>query len=513
MINESWKHRYKLAAVTGLLLVLATPPLSFGFLAWIALIPLFIALEDVKDGREAIQLGFLTGLIFYSGTVYWIAWNSGTNIFARIGSASGSVLLLASTLSVVTWSYARVLKSFGKKGHYFAPLLWMAFETMWHHTELAFPWPILALTQGEYLPVLQLASVGGTTIVAGWVVTLNAVLTAGRDRRMAGIIFVLLLIIVWSGGTIREKAVYNITSQTSIGKIGLVQGNIDAAKKWELGPEYSINKYEPITVGLKQDKPDLVVWPETASPVYIKQNGQWRRHFNSFVDSLGFTLVTGGRYAEFNEGVRTPYNAAFMIYPGAKGLFEIYAKVHLVPFGERVPFQKYFPILGKLNLGQAEFKPWPGIELWEVKGKNGPFIVSPFICFESIFPDLGVEAANRGMDVILNLTNDGWFDGTSEKEQHLYLSRIRSIETGRSLVRSTNTGISAIVGPSGRILKKLPNNTTGALIADIPEPFDTPFIRWGWKISYFNLIITALLILFTIFKKLILNRKTKNTNA
>jgi apolipoprotein N-acyltransferase len=309
------------------------------------------------------------------------------------------------------------------------------------------------------------------------------VLAAGRNRRGAGFVVIVMIASVWISGKFHASAVHKVSAATPIARIGLVQGNIEAALKWELGPEYSLDKYVPASYRAVEDGADLIVWPETAAPVYIQQSSRWRSYFKEFVDSLGVPVITGGRYLRFDEGKRIPFNPAFMISPGGVPPIRRYEKVFLVPFGERVPGQKLIPALGNLNLGQAEFKPGDSVAVWRYRSSYGHEVsVAPNICFESIFPQHLVESVSRGADVQLNLTNDGWYVGTGGPWQHLELSRISAVETGRSIVRATNTGISAIIAPSGQYLKTLPENVRGAIVADIPAPVDTPFLHHGWKI-------------------------------
>lgn len=495
------RGRQHLAALflSALLLALALPPLNLGFLAWFALVPMMLVMEKLPRVRDGYLAGFLFGLVYFGIAMHWIGFNSGTNLGVRIGSAAGGVLLLTSSFGFMTWGYAAVLRAFGRMGHFFAPILWIGFETLWHLGELAFPWPLVALTQAKYLPVLQLASVGGTTLITGVVVFANAMLVAGRNRRVASIIFFFLI-----GGTILfgqlrlRSVIIDIAGQT-IGRVALVQGNIDAAKKWKLGADYSMDVYLPLTRSLKEEKPDLVVWPETAAPVYVQQDRHWRSQLQDEVDSLGFALVTGGRYADFTDDGRIPYNPAFLIEPGDRGRFDRYSKVHLVPFGERVAFQRFIPALGKLNLGQAEFKPGEGTAVWTIHGERNTFTVAPLICYEAIFPDLGQHAVRGGADVLLNLTNDGWYDGSAELEQHLMLSRIRAVETGRSFVRATNTGISAMIDPAGHISRQLGNKLRGALVEELAPPVNTMFNRGGWILSYLGLGAALILVVFSAF--------------
>lgn len=493
--------RFLIALGTGAVMALSMPPMKTGFLAWFALIPFFIALESARGYREAWLLGFIHGFAYFGGTVYWIAWNTGTIIPFRIASMLGTVLLTAGSFSFFILLYRLLIVRFGRNAHFLAPLIWAGWEALWHTGDLAFPWPLVALTQAQYLPVSQLAAVGGTTMITLWVVAINGILAAGRNRRGTGFVALLMVVSVWIGGAMRVGLADGFAQQLPpIGRVGLVQGNIEAAKKWELGPQYSLDAYIPVTREAEKENPDLIVWPETAAPVYVQQSNRWRRYFQAFVDSLGIPIVTGGRYTEFTPDERIPYNPAFLVTPGAHGLMKRYLKVFLVPLGERVPFQSIFPQLGNLNFGQAEFKPGSEAVVWDIRTHSGDTIkVAPNICFESIFPQHLVKSVREEAQIQLNLTNDGWYVHTSGPIQHLQLSKLSAIETGRAVVRATNTGISAIIAPSGRFLKLLPEFVRGSLVSDIPQPLDTPFNHWGWAIRPLTLYLDFALLLLALF--------------
>ncbi len=477
---------------SGVLLALSMPPIPLGFLAWFALIPLLLALEKSESWGEGYLLGFLFGAVYLLGTIHWIAWNTGTNIFFRLASMLGAVLLMSSTLGLFILLHRRLVFSWGRIAHFLFPIVWVGWEALWHHTEFAFPWPLLALSQARYLSVIQLAAVGGTATVGLWVAAVNGVIAAGRSRRLTGVVVILMVVSVLIGGYFRLFHLDMILARNQLGRIALVQGNVEAALKWDLGPEYSLDAYLNQTRDVARQDVDLIVWPETAMPVFVQQSTRWRRFFQAFVDSLGIPLITGGRYTDFSDGGRIPYNPAFLIRPGGMGVMERYEKVYLVPFGERVPLQKLIPALGRLNLGQAEFAPGKDAVVWSITGRSGTFRVAPNICFESIFPRHLQRSVQLGAEVQLNLTNDGWYIGTAGTRQHLMLSRISAVETGRAVVRATNTGISALISPSGRFLKLLPEGVRGTIADDIPVPVNTPFNIWGWRIGDWVLILSLI---------------------
>jgi len=497
---ELKRHRALLAFFPGVILVLATPPFKFGFLAWFALIPLFFVLEKASSFKESFALGLFFGFPFHLGTLYWITMNTGADMFSRLASGSAVIVILTLWFGVLAVGHRLLLVAYGEKGHYYAIFLWTAQEVVRSYGELGFPWNYFSLTQANYLPVLQMSAVGGAPLISAWVVTLNAILTAGRKRRSAAFIVALMLLLAWGVGTLRERMIRTLTSRHTIGRIALLQGNIDPSDKWNLGAEFSFDIYVPLSNSIRQESPDLIVWPETAAPVRIQNSPFWCSYMQNLVDSLNLPLATGAAHNEVVDDILHPYNASFLIVPDGGGDFKSYFKVHLVPFGERVPFQWLIPSLGKLNFGQAEFLSGPGVTIWSVQTKSGQFKTAPLICYEAIFSELWLKAIKLGAQVMINMTNDGWMRGTSEPEQHLLLSRIRSIESGRSLVRATNTGISAIIGPSGFILQRLEENIRGALVTDIPSPVNTPFLRFGFVTSFVFLGLAVVVLVIAIRK-------------
>ncbi len=350
--------------------------------------------------------------------------------------------------------------------------------------EIGFPWPILALTQAYYIPVTQLASVGGIALVSAFVFLLNVLFLFGFRKRRTLIITMIIILLVFTGGYVRFHLISSHPAhEPTLARVAIAQGNVDPALKWELGTQHSYEIYRTISQTIANEDIDLLVWPETAFPGYLKRHPYWRYSMQNFVDSLGVPIATGASHYEFIDSVRVRYNPAFLVRPGGREIFRFYAKNHLVPFGERVPFQVLFPDLGKLNFGQAEFTPGGEVVVWPVSVNNDTIFAAPLICYEAVFPYISRQAALDGAQFLLNMTNDGWLQGTTEPEQHLLLSSFRSIETGRSLVRSTNTGISGFVTPAGQILDRLPEGIRGAVFEDIYAPVETFYLKGGWLLA------------------------------
>lgn len=481
---QSKTKRRLFAAISGLLLILATPPIPLYAIAWFGLVPFFRAIEHAESNREANTLGFTFGFVWHAGTMYWIAWNSGTPLAVSIVSALGLAWLLSLWFGLIAVLHKQLLRAFGSWAHLLAVILYMASDVVWQSGDWSFPWISFALTQGQSLELLQLTAIGGSILMTGFIVLLNAILTVGGRHWLSLVLAVTMLVTVWIWGSQREQDVFENTAGTNAATVAIVQGNIDPDWKYKLGYDYSMNMYDALSTANVADSVDLMVWPENAAPVYVEQDYRWRRFIQKMVDRIDATLVTGGRFAEFHDdNSKTPYNSAFMIHPHGMNQFLVYNKVYLVPFGERIPFQWAFPFFGDLDFGQAEFAPGDGIVSWSFRVNGDSLRVSPLICYEAIFPEAGWKATHLDADILLNMTNDGWFTGTGQQLQHLLLSRMRSIETGRSLVRATNTGISAFVTPSGRIVKTIGSDQRGVITHSVEKPVETPFVAWGWHIN------------------------------
>ncbi len=502
------RERQLLAAFSGMLLILATPPTPLHFLAWFGLVPYFKALEYATSRREAWNLGFIFAVIWHVGTSYWIAWNSGTILIVSIISAIGAILVLSLWYGLLAVFHRWLTVTFGSWAHFLAIILYMASDVVGQSGDWSFPWISFALTQGMSLPILQLASIGGSILITGWVAFLNACLAIGGRRWPSFVLVILLISGTWIWGYLREAEVFEQSNGTQLATVSMIQGNINPEYKYQLGTYYSLNMYDGLSSANVDDETDLIIWPENAAPVYVEQDYRWRRQLQQFADRVDASLITGGRYAEFHDdNSRTPYNAAFLINPQGNQKFNIYKKVYLVPFGERVPFQWILPMLGSLNFGQAEFAAGEDIITWPVPINDDLIRVSPLICYEAIFPQAGWKAAHKQADLLVNMTNDTWFTGTGQQVQHLLLSRMRSIETGRSLARATNTGISAFVSPSGRIMKTLGSDLRGAITHTVETPIDTPYIQGGWRLNSGMLYAAAVLLLVTAVVSLVQRKR------
>ncbi|MBI4530442.1 MAG: apolipoprotein N-acyltransferase, partial [Candidatus Latescibacteria bacterium] len=234
-------------------------------------------------------------------------------------------------------------------------------------------------------------------------------------------------------------------------RVSVIQPNIIPSLKWTpIGPQESLKILKEMTRGaIASEHPDLVVWPETAIPSYIRIRPVYRNDLHHFVDSLNIPLLTGAPDYEVETG--KTFNSVFLFRPGRHDL-QKYDKMNLVPIGERIPFSDLFPIQKKIpvpDVGETGFERGTTMTLFEHNGQK----FATLICFESIFPDLVRAFVRDGADFLINITNDGWFGKTSGPYQHAQIAIFRAIENRIGIARCANTGVSMFIDPYGRTIR------------------------------------------------------------
>jgi apolipoprotein N-acyltransferase len=494
-------------------MALSLPPLPLGWLAWVGLILLLWSLE-LNAYRGAFGLGYRAGLFYHLGALYWILLNSGAPPLLRILSLVGVLLILPLGWGVSAWAISRIRLHWGWVGWLAAPFIWTAAEMLFSIGESGFPWAIIALSQSKYLGLIQIVEITGVHAVTFWVVALNALgiilwrecrTKSQRAAMVLVIAFWFLLPLSWGRHLLNRLPVPIDTIN-----VGLVQGDIPAESKWIKGVEFNLSRYEELTDSLgangKADSLQLIVWPETAIPTYLEKRWQHRHLVHAFVDSLKVPLITGASdYRLTSAGNVQIFNAVFLFIPNHTEL-QSYHKMHPVPFGERIPFQRFLPFLGSLRLGQAEFSPGTEYTVFSLPDSSGTFSV--LICFESIFSDVTRRFIGNGAEFLVNITNDGWFGKCSEPYQHLELSRFRAIETRRWIVRAANTGISAFIGADGRITSSLPLNQRAGLAKTIELRSNLTFyVRHGnWFPMLCSAVSVMLVLICEITRKRVVRR-------
>jgi apolipoprotein N-acyltransferase len=444
--------------ITATGLILSFPPFPMGLFAWGILVPFFHVIRHVK-AREAFWSGYVAGLVWACGTVYWI------------GTATGIGLILALAVFPLFFGLFALLQAglcskWGGSALWAAPFLWTGLEIIASLGNVGFQWLSLAYTQTRYPLLIQYIPYTGTPGLTFWIVSVNTAAfflirswreARAQTKKLAGLLAALFLV----------PAVYGLSifSAPPPGgreiRISLIQGNIDPYIKWS--PDFMDSNfviYEHLTRKAARNGPDLIVWPETAAPCYLRHRPRYLDRVRSFVDSLNIPLLTGAPdYVWIHPDTVHKYNAALFLRPDDYRI-QTYYKMRLAPFSERVPFADQLPFLEslaqKLSRDVGDYKPGGQVKVFdfEVPGTDGSAPFSAIICFESIFPELVSSFVNAGAGFLVIITNDGWFGRTSGPYQHAQAAVLRAVENRVWIARCANTGVSCFMDPLGRIVQK-----------------------------------------------------------
>lgn len=450
-----------LAAVSGTALVLAFPPFGLGFLAWFALVPLFLALEG--EGRlRGFSLAFASGFAFHLGSVYWVVHSMHNFGGVPVAASIGVMLLLVLYLGLFWGAFGFVFSLASRLDHtgrlLILPSAWVALEFLRGHLFTGFPWVLAGYTQAGYLPLIQVADTTGVWGVSFAVVAVNAALAfvaghllrkeEGRPPLFPAAIAAALVLSIASYGFIRMKAVDGEVRRWSGIKVGIAQGAIDQSVKWDgRYQESTIDIYRGLTSLASDRLARLVIWPETAIPFYYEPDQIEKGPVGEIARKTGSYVLTGAPsyiYNPVSNSVRY-FNSAFLLNAAGETVGR-YDKSHLVPFGEYVPLRGILPVR-KLTAGVGDFTEGPGPIPIPFEGGG----IGVLVCFESIFPEIARGQVKAGATVLANLTNDAWFGHTSAPHQHFQMSVLRAVENRSFLVRSANTGISGFIDPNGRV--------------------------------------------------------------
>ena len=454
-------------------------------LAWFGFVPLFDALERRLDsGAPAsalFRVGYGFGFTFYVIGTYWIARLSDVAItvpWLKYPAWITAAAYLALYPALAAWLSGTLARKAALPLAVVLPFTFLAVEELRASGELGFPWFQAGYTQHRFAPIVQLASLGSVTLVTLWLLLLNVLLWRawrGTARWRAGAGFVLLLLLPWSWGWRALDAAPREPGPA----VALVQGDVAGEIKWSGKHAREIlDRFLRLSERAAADTlhPTIVIWPETATGTYLRKQLDQAIQVVALAERTGVPVFSGfPDYEIAPGGVVHYFNAAGMFRPDGMPQ-AIYAKRHLVPFGERMPFQWVVPALGKLDLGQAEWT--PGLKPVLFDSRPGAF--GTLICFESIFPDLSREDVRRGARWLVNITNDEWFGNSAALYQHAAMAVFRAAENHVPLARCANTGLTELIDANGRVRSALAVWTPGVLVGRLGVPGGpTPYMRLG----------------------------------
>ena len=506
------------AILSGLLLTASFPPAKLSFLAWIALVPLLVSLHG-KTPRNAFKLGFIAGFFHIITLLYWIVV-----VLGQYGNLSLPVSLLALLLlSLFLGLYPGLFSCLAcRLNHglfypFFLGAFWVTMEYARAHLITGFPWCLLGYSQYEQLAVIQIANLFGVYAVSFLIVLLNGLIFQSFFRNK-GIKHPCLkwewgFVVLLAAGTLTygfhqlaQKKAQNDTAPHI--NAAVVQANIDQSVKWK--PAYqlqTLKTYFKLSRSVGHSKPELVVWPETALPLFYQDAPLFSLKMRDLSTELGALLIFGSPAYERDNGKISYYNRAYMVIPGTP-VPQYYDKRHLVPFGEYVPLKKYLPFINHLVQAAGNFA--QGDRQSPLRERDRSMGV--LICFEAIFPELARDLSREGANLLVNITNDAWFGTTSAPYQHLSMAVFRSVETGIPMIRAANTGFSAFIGTDGKILSKTHLFVEAVLDQSIPVSPSKPtlYTRSG-DLFAGGLVLITLLNLLCSFRKWFKSRPTAHT--
>lgn len=510
--RRSVPHPVALGIVSALLLWTAFPPADAGHLVWFALVPLFLLVQEGQRSRRSLYLGaWLGGLVFWLLAIEWVRRTDPTAWLAWVVMATFLSLWWPVFLLLARWGTLRVRLPL----MLIAPTTWVALEYLRAHLLTGFPWYYLAHSQYRYPLIIQTADLTGAYGLSFAIALANAFVAeriraavspsgVSRPRIRSATVAQIATIATVLGGIVLYGVFRVQTSAFRPGpRLALLQSNIGQNLKMERRGETIVQTYiKLIDRALEAEPlPDLIVWPETAFPyrfitfdpnlsrealealvhkVTPKESlADWKheqtvvdRILHTIADRAGVPMLVGATTNDFTTSGYARYNSALLLRPGTKKV-DHYHKLHLVPFGEYVPLIRSFPWLTRLTPYHDDYIPSLAFGLAPTWLELGETRYATAICFEDSVPHVVrrffAEAPGRRQpDVLLNISNDGWFHGSSELDSHLAVSVFRAVENRVPMARAVNTGISAMIDGNGKILAQLPKLKEDVLIGVAP---------------------------------------------
>lgn len=486
---------FGLALCSALFIFLSIPKVDWWPLAWIAFVPVMIALHDAgRTGSLARVVLIALAFAFASGVakVYWIMETvmnyGGLNLPLGLFSMAGVAFVVA--------LYALIFGIYAARADWKSPLfplfaaaLWTALEYIQTYLFTGFPWELLGYSQHQVLPVIQIANLTGVYGVGFLVMLVNATLamvfialrerTAWRAPVIAMTVAWLAVIGTTGYGWWSVSQVRAQEGMTPPVKVAVVQGSKEQGEKWsEALYQRTVDVYRDLTRSILPQAPEFIVFPETAMTFWL-ESPAWEVYNNqvhALTEEAGVPLLTGA--LGYRPGENDVYNSAFLLMPG-RGIVGTYSKMHLVPFGEYLPMPSLFSFLSGLTGAIGDLTPGDDLAVMPLTGYD--MRIGTVICYESIFPDLVRRFPLNGANVLVVMTNDAWFGTSSAPAQHFSKAVLRAVENGTPIIRAANTGISGFISATGAAYGTTPMMVATTTVAEVRPNRGGPtfYTRYG----------------------------------
>jgi len=511
-------HRaWTLALVSSGLQILIFPKPNIYFLAWVAMVPLLYALLRGRGGEgelfdsegrslrpftlwQGFLIAWVSGVVWYVGTCYWIypVMNGYGRLAAPVALliTAGYCLIMGlhhGVFGLLVVLMARRSTLGIRRPLLLAPVFWVAIE-FFRDRVTGVPWQPLGGSQIDNIPFARIAQSTGVYGLSFAVMLVNcafvaALLLVGR-RRINLLISAAAAALALQIGILAKPEPFATTEQAV-----LLQANVPLLDQPEWTPRYFDQTMADL---VKQsvdaepkraaNDPGLIIWPESPAPFFIA-DPRLQRWLVALAQERNSYLVVGSLgETEQENGKRQLLNSALVMDPSGH-IVGRYDKIHLVPFGEYVPFQSLLFFADKLTREVGDFGRGTQRKVFDINGSH----MGVFICYESIFPDEVREFTANGAQVLINISDDMWYGETSAPGQHLQMSRMRAMENHRWVLLATNNGTTAAIDPFGRIVAKAPRNVRTVLLAPYaPDNESTFYSRYGDVFAWICVVISCL---------------------
>ncbi len=501
------------SAFSATALVFAFPDFDVEWLAWFGLVPFFLAISG-RRMLQAIISSYLFGAVFVTGVCRWI--------FEVERFSLPHYLLVVAYLGAFSAIFGIVFTCIQRRrgaaaAFLTAPFLWVSLEYARSNASfLSLPWGLMAHTQHLNYPYIQISAITGAYGVSFLLVAVNAALaftirvfvnrkelsapspfrapTKSSALLALGVVFALAGVVYFYGKIVLSKPVAGRRL-----KVTVVQGNIDQERKWDpKSAGFIQQRYSDLTRAATRDKPDLIVWPEAATPGFVLDTLPLMAWMRGLVTEAGtFFLIGSSERPKFSKdgSVRQSRGNTALYYSPDGKILSQYLKIHLVPFAEYLPYEGTIPWPEFIARKEGNWDiPGEKMELFPIHDHK----IGVVICWESIFPDFFRKFIKGGASFMINITNEGWFRNTIPY-QYLAMNVFRAVENRVYIARAANVGISCFIDAHGRVYGRLRKNNAdlyvaGYLTEDVYLNEDKTFYtRYGDVFAFANIFATILM--------------------
>jgi len=488
--------RFLLSVLSGVLFALAFPDYAIGWLAFLSLLPLLIAITRSRGAWEAFFQGWISQSVAWLMMVPWVV--RVMSHYGGLPQITGILLFVAMSLYLGLYggAFAAIVKRL-RLGGRFAP--WLLVPAAWAAVEYArtyllsgFPWNLIATAIVDYTPLIQIDRAAGPYF-AGALVVIPATIAAwwitqrppSIARVLAGGGLGILALTWWGTGLVASKLIAR-PNASEVVTAALLQPNISQEMRWDDANVLAIyQRMIAMTEEAAGKGARVVVWPESTVPLSFTETRFYRDSIEQLSRDRDIDIILGSVATDPARPNRL-WNSAFLVSSGIT--IGHYDKIRLVPFGEYVPLRRVLFFAEKLvrAVGEFEF----GTNDFPLGGK---LKYGPAICYEIVYPQIAREQVRHGAEVLVTITNDAWYDGTAAPAQHLWQARLRAIEDDRYLLRAGTTGISAFVDPTGRIVQSIPMGKPGIIYARFQSRrTTTPYVRFGDWFAWLSVVVVLI---------------------